>query len=100
MTTATTPVPTWPTPADLQRVASLVTDAARGLDELQLVYYRLDNGGVDEPASMPTFEHLGRLTSFIECVNMDLDVMRAHLMTIKGAQHGAATALEESDDAR
>lgn len=96
MTTATTPIPAWPAPAVLLGAASFVTDASRVLDELALTYHRLNNGG-DEPLRVPTYGELGRLTSFIQCVETELEAMKGHLEAIKQAQHGAAAALADAE---
>lgn len=91
MTTATTPVPTWPTSAELERVESLVTEAQQAVDELNLVYYRLDSGHAGDPLSRPTYEELGRLTSLVEIVDLALLHMKRDLGGIRQAQRGAAT---------
>lgn len=97
MTTATL---TWPTATELGRVSELVLNAQQALDALDVNYWQvtLDVSQLDEPRALPTFEALGRLSAFIECVGQDVELMAETVKRIREVQHAAAVRM--ADDAR
>ena len=96
MTTATL---SWPTKADLAHVSALVIAAQQALDALDVNYWRvaLEPDILDDPGMRPTFEELGRLAAFIECVDQDVEIMAAHVKQLREVQHAAAVRM--ADDA-
>jgi hypothetical protein len=90
----------WPTQARLAHASRLVVEAYNALDELMPgVGYRLvsEPDILDEPERLPTFEALGQLSAFIECVDQDVELMGDVVKRLRELHHAAAVRM--ADDA-
>lgn len=95
MTTAT--VISWPTRDDLARVSKFVYDAELALDELDVSYSTAWDGlELDDSELLPTFEELGRLAAFIECVDQDIELMTGVVEKLRQVHHDAAVRMNDA----